>query len=216
MRLTVFGATGLVGKNVFKHALAQAHHVTAFGRNVESLVDADLSNDHLVAIKGSVFDAENVYNAVKESDAVISVIGGGVDGVDKTRSLGMKTIITQMERAGIKRIVALGGLGILDAPDGGFLVDKPGYPQQFLAVGREHLQAYLYLKDSGLDWTMVGAPNIIDEGNTVRYITAIDQPTSPNAGKINAGNLALFMVSEVVTNQYIKHRVGISNAPEIQ
>jgi hypothetical protein len=163
-----------------------------------------------------VFDAENVYSAVKESDAVISVIGGGVDGVDKTRSLGMKTIITQMERAGIKRIVALGGLGILDAPDGGFLVDKPGYPQQFLAVGREHLQAYLYLKDSGLDWTMVGAPNIIDEGSTVRYITAIDQPTSPNAGKINAGNLALFMVSEVVTNQYIKHRVGISNAPEIQ
>ena len=216
MRLTVFGATGLVGKNVIKHARAHAHHVTAFGRNVESLIDGDLSNDHLVAINGSVFDAENVYNAVKESDAVISVIGGGVDGVDKTRSLGMKTIITQMERAGIKRIVALGGLGILDAPDGGFLVDKPGYPQQFLAVGREHLQAYLYLKDSGLDWTMVGAPNIIDEGNTVRYITAIDQPTSPNAGKINAGNLALFMVSEVVTNQYIKHRVGISNAPEIQ
>lgn len=212
MKITVFGATGLVGKYVIKHALAEGHEVTAFGRNIETLLDADLNNDNLTAIKGYVFDEDSVYHAIYGRDAVISVLGGSFDGLDKTRSFGIKNIITQMNKAGVKRIISLGGLGILDAEDGTLLMNKHGYPEQYLPVGKEHLQAYTYLNASDLDWTMVGAPDLVDEAATGSYITAADHPTFPNTGKINAGNLALFMVSEVSDNKYIKHKVGISNA----
>jgi uncharacterized protein len=210
MKLTVFGATGMVGKQVVKLALAFNHTVKAFGRNVESLIDPDLSNDNLIAIKGYVFDKDSVYDAIKNSDAVISALGGDFSGNDKTRSIGMKNIITAMERAGIKRIVAVGGMGILNAEDGTLLIDQPDYPKNYLAVGKEHLQAYQYLKESDLDWTIVGAPNILDEDETGGFITSADYPPNPNLGRINAGDLALFMVTEVAKNRYVKQRVGIS------
>jgi uncharacterized protein len=210
MKLTVFGATGMVGKQIVKHALAFNHTVKAFGRNVESLIDLDLSNESLIAVKGYVFDEDSVYDAIKDSDAVISALGGDFSGNDKTRSLGLKNIITQMEKAGIKRIVALGGIGILSAEDGTLLIDQPDYPKNYLPVAKEHLQAYLYLKASSLDWTIVAAPNILEEDATGLFVTSADYPPNLNKGKINAGDLALFMVTEVEKNSYIKHRVGIS------
>jgi putative NADH-flavin reductase len=211
MILTVFGATGMVGKHIVKNALALGHNVKAFGRNVESLIDEDLRNENLVSIKGYVFNEDDVFNAVKGSDAILSALGGSFDGTDKTRSLGIKNIITQMEKAGIKRIVALANLGILNADDGTLLMDKPSYPKAFLPVGKEHLQACLFLKESNLDWTIVGSPDIVDAEATGEFITAADRPPSPNKGKINAGDLALFMISEAAKNQYINNRVGISN-----
>jgi uncharacterized protein len=210
MKLTVFGATGMVGKQIVKHALAFNHTVKAFGRNVESLIDPDLSNESLIAVKGYVFDEDSVYDAIKDSDAVISALGGDFSGNDKTRSLGLKNIITQMEKAGIKRIVALGGIGILSAEDGTLLIDQPDYPKNYLPVAKEHLQAYLYLKASSLDWTIVAAPNILEEDATGLFVTSADYPPNLNKGKINAGDLALFMVTEVEKNSYIKRRVGIS------
>ncbi len=212
MRLTIFGATGMVGKHIVRHALASGHHVKAFGRNVESLIDYDLRNENFEAVKGYVFDENDVFDAVKGSNAVLSALGGSFDGTDKTRSLGIKNIVSQMEKAGVKRIVALGGLGILNADDNSLIMDKPTYPKEFLPVGKEHLQAYLYLKNSNLDWTIVGSPDLVEAEATGEYVTAADRPPTPNVGKINAGNLALFMVSEVAQNQYLHHRVGISNA----
>jgi putative NADH-flavin reductase len=211
MQLTIFGATGTVGKHIVRHALAFGNYVKAFGRNVESLIDEDLRNDNFKAIKGYVFDEDDVFDAVKGSDAVLSALGGSFDGTDKTRSLGIKNIIAQMEKAGVKRIVALGGSGILNADDNTLIIDKPSYPKEFLPVGKEHLQAYLYLKESNLDWTIVGSPDIVEAEATDEYITAADRPPAQNKGKINAGDLALFMVSETTKNQYINHRVGISN-----
>ncbi len=102
-------------------------------------------------------------------------------------------------------------MGLLNADDNTLIIDKPLYPKAFLPVGKEHLQAYLYLKESNLNWTVVGAPDILDAEATGDYITAANHPPATNKGKINAGDLALFMVSEADKNQYINHRVGISN-----
>lgn len=210
MIITIFGATGMVGKQMVRHALAQGHSVRAFGRNVTALIDQDLRNENLEAIKGSVFDSYDVHKAIKGCDAVLSALGGSADGVDKTRSLGIKTIIQQMEGAGVKRIVALGGIGVLDAGDGTFIMDKDGYPKEFLAVAKEHLEAFLQLKKSNLDWTFVCPPNIKDADAAGQFITSTTYAPNPNHFYINAGDLAMFMVMNVVKDVYIQLRVGIS------
>ncbi len=64
MILTIFGATGMVGKKLVRYALANGYDVRAFGRNVQNLIDADLRNEHLEAIHGYVFNETDVYNAV--------------------------------------------------------------------------------------------------------------------------------------------------------
>jgi len=212
MIITVFGATGQVGKYVVNLALANNFIVKAFGRNIESLIDADMQSHHqLQAIKGYVFDETEVLNAVKGSDAVVSVLGGSFDGTDKTRSLGIKNIIEQMQKAKVKRIIALGGLGILNSDENSLLIDSPTYPEQYLPVGKEHLEAYEFLKNSTLDWTFVCAPDILNADANDKYIVSADYPPTPNKYQINAGNIATFMLNELKKNEYIHHRVGISN-----
>lgn len=211
MTITVFGATGQVGKQIIAQGLAMGFFVKAFGRNIEKLIDKDINNENFIAIKGYVFDESEVKDAIKNSDAVISVLGGGIDGLDKTRSLGMKNILAQMEKLGVKRIVALGGLGVLNAADETLILDNPNYPPQFKAVGLEHLQAFEMLQNSCTDYTFVCSPNIVDADPTGKYITTATYAPTPNNFSISTGDLAHFMLQELRKNEYIKCKVGISS-----
>jgi putative NADH-flavin reductase len=207
MQVIVFGATGQVGLQLVKQALWRGYKVKAYGRNVYEM---DLENDKLEKIKGGLFDAADILRAIKSCDAVLSAIGGAFDGSDKARSLGMKTIVTQMEKAAVKRIVALGNLSILNFDEHSLIIEQKDYPEEYLPVGNEHRKAYEHLKDSPLDWTFVCSPDIINEGPTGNYITNKDYPPQPNLNKINAGDLAQFMLNELERNEFVKSRVGIS------
>jgi uncharacterized protein len=209
MTIIVFGATGMVGKQLVQQALFNGHTVKAFGRNVFTELDMEAKNLELV--KGALFDEKEVYDAIKGCDAVLSALGGSADGTDKTRTLGIKNIITQMKKAGVKRIVAVGGLGVLNADENSLLIEQEDYPKQYLAVGLEHKKAFEYLNESGLDWTFVCCPDILNQAATGAFITNANYPPDPNSYKINAGDLAMFMLNELKKNEYVKERVGISN-----
>ncbi|MBS1626300.1 MAG: NAD(P)H-binding protein [Bacteroidetes bacterium] len=212
MTITVFGATGMVGKHVVQQALAKGYTVKAFGRNVEIFFNEESRNHNLHTVKGYVFDEAEVNYAIKGSDAVISVLGGSIDGKEQTRSLGIKNIIKQMDKNNVTRIIALGGMGILNADtSGNLLLHSHSYPVEYLPVGLEHEGAYNYLKQSDLNWTFVCSPDIIDAHATGNFVTNKDFEPIPNNYKINAGDLAFFMLNELQKNEFVKHRVGISN-----
>lgn len=211
MKITVFGATGHVGKHVVNQGLELGYQIVAFGRNIDKLIDRDIAADALKTVKGYVFEPADVLQALQGADAVISVLGGSFDGMDKTRSLGIKNIIAQMKTAGTKRIVALGNLSVLNAPGNGLLIDQPDFPEEYKPVGYEHVQAWKYLQESGLDWTFVCAPDIKIDQPPAPYITSKDYPPVPNKGHISAASLAAFMLSEVQNNQFLQSRVGISD-----
>lgn len=207
MKLVIFGATGQVGKYLVKQALLMGHHVRAFGRNVHILPD----ETHLLQkIQGAAFDKDQVYRAIEGTDAVLSVLGGSFDGTDKTRSLGMKNIVAQMEKAGVNRIIALGGAGILDHPDGGLVIDHPDYPAEYVPVGKEHQAAWETLKKSTLDWTFICSPDIVDADVTGKYLTSVNELPPGGIGHINAGDIALCMLQELDKKDHIQQRVGLS------
>ena len=212
MTVTIFGATGVVGKQLIIHAMAKGWMVKAFGRNVESMIDKELHlhSENFKVIKGYVFDAGEVNFALKGSDAVLSALGGAFTGTDKSRSLGTKNIITQMKETHVSRIVALGGRGVLPDAKGNYLMDATDYPPEYIPVSLEHKEAYLYLKQSGLDWTFVCAPNIVTGAADNQFVTCSEAAT--DKWEVSAGNLALFMVEELERKQYLQKRVGISNS----
>jgi len=207
MTITIFGASGMVGKQLVKLALFKGYQVKAFGRNV--FTAGFTEQDNLQLIPGALFDEEQVYNAVMGSDAVLSSLGGGTDGTDKTRSLGIKNIVQQMTRASVSRIIAVGGMGSLLAPDGDLIMNGKDYPVTFFPVSKEHYKAYEILKSSALDWTFVCPPDIIDANATGHFITSAEQPPLCANNRINAGDLAMFMLDELQKNEYSKLRVGI-------
>ena len=209
MTVTIFGATGIVGRQLVRQAILQGFSVKAFGRDI--LTAGIVENDRLQLIPGAVFDAGQVKDAIKGSEAVLSALGGAHNMVDRTRSLGMKQIVTQMETLGVKRIVAVGNFGLLDNEEDDAIMNSPVYPAELLAVAKEHYKAYEHLKNSSLEWTLVCPHDIVDGDASGIYNTAAEQLPSPDNGSIRSGDLAAFMVKELKKNEYIKKRVGISN-----
>lgn len=206
MKILIFGATGMVGKRLIDRAIAHGHDVRAFGRNV--FEELSTERDHLELFKGYLFTDSDIKKALKGVDAVLSAIGGAGDGTDRARSLGMRKIVAQMEKRGPKRLVALGGMGVLQADEETIWLRKPEYPKKYLAVGAEHLEAYEAIAATDLDWTFVGAPEIVDADATGQFQTERDYMV-PDHWRINAGDLAEFMVTELKRNEYVRSRVGI-------
>jgi putative NADH-flavin reductase len=208
MKIVVFGATGMVGKHFTEAALANRHTVRAFGRNVFDVFSHNRS--YLELVKGGVFSHDDVEAAIRGCDAVVSVLGGAADGVDKTRSLGMKTIVESMQSVGIQRIVGLGGVGVLQAAEDRLVYEMPTFPEQFKPVSIEHRYAWEHLSKSSLDWTFVCPGMISDEDASGEFTTNADHPAA-GKGTIRAGDLAAFMLHELTDGKYLKCRVGISN-----
>lgn len=204
--IAVFGASGRTGQRVVRAALAQGHTVRALMRDPSRLT----SDSGVTQIEGDVLVAADVEQTLEGADGAISVLGGGTTAdPGRTRSLGMHNIIQAMRAEGARRIVAVGGGGVLDSTTGpGRRSEQPGFPAVFQLVTAEHYAAYEFLRDSGLDWTYVCPPDIPDADATGNYRVAADvMPDKPKA--LPTGDLAEFLVREYAAREFVGHRVGI-------
>jgi hypothetical protein len=211
MTITVFGATGQVGRQIVSQALDEGLKVRAFSRDVNKLIDEDLRNENFQAIQGYVFDKRDIKRAIDGVDGVLCALGGATDTSDKTRSLGMKNICEQMKETGLRRIIAVGGLGVLKDDEHEFILNRPDYPNEYKAVGQEHLAAFQYMVDSQLDFSFYCPPNIVDAPPDGRFITVANYPPTDDTMQIYTGNLALSMLQTLMRNEYLNCRVGICN-----
>ncbi|MEO0854403.1 MAG: NAD(P)H-binding protein, partial [Cyanobacteria bacterium J06648_11] len=112
MKLSIFGATGSIGRQVVEQALAQGHDVTAFTRDRAKL---DLHHAHLNVIEGDVLDAASVEQAVQGQDAVVCALGSGQNLKSTIRSAGTQQIVRAMERSGIRRFICQSTIGTGDS-----------------------------------------------------------------------------------------------------
>ncbi|NCI46477.1 NAD(P)-dependent oxidoreductase [Sediminibacterium soli] len=212
MLLTIFAANAPTGRFLVSQALANGIQVTAFDRQIDFFIDLDNRSKTLTAVKGYVFDESDVKKALRQADAVVSLIGGGTDGTDRSRSLGTRNIVQQMEKAGIKRLIALAGTPVLDsaADDIPYLMDEPDFPQENLPLAQEYLSVLQLLEHSPLAWTLICPPAILDENGQQQYLTSAAQLPSPDKAAITAGDLADCILQEIMHPRYIRQRVGIS------
>lgn len=207
MTVIIFGSTGFVGQELIRLALGRGYNVKAYGRHVLEKV---AEQEHLELIKGSVFDEVDIRKALMGCDAVLSALGGAIDGNDVTRSLGMKKIVTEMTHLGLLRIVAIGGQGVLLDADGKNIFEGKDFPEQFKPVSKEHFKAFETLSHSKLEWTFVCPTMITANEPTGKYNVSKNVPAE-GIGNIGAGDLANFMIDEITKKGYLNTRVGISN-----
>ena len=213
MKILVFGATGMVGQHLINTAIAHGHQVRAFGRNVFEKLSTERSN--LELFKGYLFTESDIKKSVKGVDAVLSAIGGPMDPGNRTRSLGMKKIVGVLEKKGPKRIIGIGGMGVLDRvvdEDTGetdYIFNAPDFPKKLKTVTAEHFKAYQHLENSKLDWTFICPPVILDAEASENYNVNRDFPAEGKY-EINAGDIASFMMQELKENNFLNARVGIA------
>lgn len=209
MNITIFGATDLLGKYLVRQGLALDNVIYAFGRNV--FTSGFPKKDTLHLFQGMLFDEHQVFNAIEDSEAVIAVINQPSDEYDKSRSLGIKNIVKQMEKAGIKRLITIGEIGVMDDGTGDLIMEHPDYPKNNLEASKEDLQVLEILKNSELEWTFVALPKLLDEDVTGIYNTAKDVMPVNFEGSVRAGDVGLFIFNELKKSENLNLKVGIYN-----
>ena len=161
-RLAVFGATGLTGGLVVKHAAAQGHAVAVLVRDPARMT---IESPGLTVIGGSPTSAGDVERCVQGADAVIHCLGIGGKGNGQPTTLvsdSVKVVLAAMQRHGVPRIVCMSNVGA--GGSGPWIANRLVIPlllRWLVPIIDDKNRMEAVLRASPVDWVSVRLPNIV-------------------------------------------------------
>ena len=205
--LAVFGASGRTGSRVCEHARAAGFALRVLARDPSKLGEAQHGAQ---VITGDVLNTAAVDALVHGVDAVISALGADdFRAPGNTLSQGMLNIVAAAQTHGVRRVLAVAGSGVLDAPGGGLRSEQPGFPAAFASISQQHLGTWRALRDSGLDWTLACAPDLTDDVRTGDFRALADvMPT--DGQRIARDDVAFWLVAQIGRPEFFGKRVGLA------
>jgi len=205
VNICLFGATGRVGSVILENILSHQLSAQVLVRDLKKL------NFHTEGVKvweGNVLNETDIANTLKGADIVVSALN--TDG-SATLSESMPYIISQMKNEGIKRILTIGTAGILQARSEPHLYRFQSSESRRKSTrdAEEHLKAYLLLKDSGLDWTIV-CPTYLPVGERMGHYRYEKDFLPENPSSISIYDTGDFAFQQLFSNEFICSRVGLT------
>jgi putative NADH-flavin reductase len=221
MKLTIFAATGGIGRHLVEQALAAGHDVTAVARNPRNLP----ARARVVTADLAAPDPAVLANAVDGADAVLSGLGPRNPRSDAgIASRGTRAIVAAMQATHVRRIVVVSAAPIGTVPSPG----RPNPPKHDPGDGffMRHLGARMagamfrahyadlalmedILRDSGLDWTISRPPKLTDKPVTGVYRTAYGRNIR-GGWSISRADVAHHMLRVLDQPETIKQVIGIA------
>lgn len=211
MQVALIGATGFVGSKILEELLSRNHSVTAIVRDPSKLS----ARKSLTAKRADVLQAADVEAATSKHDMVVSAYNAGWKNpnIYKEYMAAVQSIVTGVKKAGVKRLLAVGGAGSLEASPGLQIVDTPNFPaewKQGALAARDMLN--LLRKESALEWTVISPAIVMQPGTrTGKYRVGKDQPVTDRKGQsqISVEDLAVAIVDEVERPRHLKARFTV-------
>ena len=201
-KIAIIGATGRAGSQLLEEALRRGHQVTAIARHASSKIG---QRDGVVAKDVDVNDASALQDALAGSDVVLSAA--------HFSTLPASAIIEPVKKAGIKRLLVVGGAGSLLLPDDTRVIDSEGFPEAYkpeATAGGEYLDTLR--KEHDLDWTFLSPSAEFVEGErTGHYRSGKDHLLFDKDGKrwITFADYAIALLDEVENPQHSRQRFTV-------
>ncbi len=197
----IIGASRGIGLEAVRQALAAGHMVRALARSASEI---EIDHPQLEKISGSALDPEIVRKAVSGTDAVITALG-----VPPTLqhvhlfSGSARVVTTAMNEEGVRRLIAVTGIGAGDSKG----IGGPLYARFFqpLFLGKIYEDKDLeegLIRKSGLDWTIVRPGFLTRFAHTGRYKVLTDRKEW-TGGFISRADVADFLVKQIDDDTYI-------------
>ena len=224
MKVTIFAATGGIGRQALEQAVAAGHEVTAVVRDPKRL-NGSRGGVRVVTADLAAPDPAALASAVAGADAVLSGLGPRSASDVGVAWHGTEAIVRAMKAAGVHRIVVVSAAPVGTMP-------SPGRPQPpkydpgdgffmrhlFSPLIKAALRAHYadlalmedVLRDSGLDWTVVRPPRLTDKPLTGTYRTAYGQNLRRGL-LISRANVAHLMLRALEQPDTIGQVVGIAD-----
>ncbi|MFF2957566.1 NAD(P)-dependent oxidoreductase [Streptomyces sp. NPDC057963] len=210
MRITVFGATGGVGQEIVRQAVAAGHEVTAVVRDPARL--PVLLSDVQVHAAAGLDDPEALREAVAGRDAVLSALGSRGRKADGVAERLTRSVLAAMEAEGVRRLLVVSAAPIGPRPADDPLVDR--MVRKVVGAVLKEVYADLTrmeaaLAGSATDWTSVRPPKLTNGPLTGKYRTEIGG--SPRGGRtISRADVAHAMLALTHDPAAVKQGVGVA------
>jgi putative NADH-flavin reductase len=200
-KIAIIGATGRAGSQLLEEALRRGHSVTAIARNTDKLA----ARPNVTIKQVDALDADALQQTISGSDVVISAA--------HFATLPAGAVIGPVKKAGVKRLLVVGGAGSLLLPGGGRVIDSEGFPAEYKAeasAGAEFLETLR--KEQELDWTFL-SPSALFDGTerTGQFRLGQDDllVNSEGASAISFADYAIAMIDEVETPKHSRQRFTV-------
>jgi len=215
MKIALIGATGFVGTTVLNELLSRSEEVTALVRNPAKLT---ANSEKLHVVKTDVTHIDELAAAVAGYDLVISAYNAGWADPTLYQDFinGSEAIQAGVKKAGVKRLLVVGGAGSLYTADGRQLVDTPEFPDDW-KTGAKAARDYLNIlkEEKELDWTFVSPAPEMHQGlpreRKGTYRTGTDYPVADESGRawITVDDLAVAIVDEALHPKHSRQRFTV-------
>jgi putative NADH-flavin reductase len=202
MRVLILGATGSLGPHLLSQALARDHEVTALARDPSRLAS---SHERLHVLQGDALDPAAVDAAVRGQDAVIMSLGRKHHRKPTTLfSDATRILIEAMHRHGVRRLVAITGIGAGDSRGhGGFLYDRVIFPLLLKHTYADKDRQEELIRRSDLDWVIVRPASFTDGPLRDRLRVATDLK-GVTIRKISRADVADFVLNQLTNDSYVR------------
>ena len=212
MKIALIGASGFVGSHILQELLNRKHKVTAIVRNPEKIT---IQHPLLTIAKGDVLKVEVVAELVKNHDIVVSAYNPGWSNpaIYNEFIAGTNAIREGTKKAGVKRLLIIGGAGSLYIAPGIQLIDSPGFPEAYkpgASAARDYLKIIQEEKD--LEWTFFSPAiemNAAHAGErTGSYRTGTDSPVYDKNGRsiLSVADTAVAIADELENPKFLHRR----------
>jgi putative NADH-flavin reductase len=225
MKLTIFAATGGIGRQLLEQAVDAGHDVTAVVRHPQNLPGELAGQVCVVAADLAAPGPAALTSAVQGADGVLSGLGPRSSTDAGITSRGTQAIVAAMQAAGARRIVVVSAAPVGTVPSPG----RPNPPKHdpgdglimrhllnpaIKAALRKHYADLAQMEDilraSDLDWTAVRPPRLTDKPLTGTYRTAHGQNLRRGL-VISRADVAHYMLRALQQLETIKQTIGIAN-----
>ena len=197
--LLIIGASRGIGLETVRAALRAGHRVHALARSAASM---SIQDTNLVKVSGDALDRDTIRDALQDVDVVIQTLGvnfapklifeGTTLFSDSTRILA-----DAMKVAGVKRLIAVTGLGAGDSRGhGGLIYDAVVFPLLLKRVYDDKDVQEWIIRSSGLDWTIVRPGLLKNRPATGRY-RVLTASKDWQFGAISRSDVADFLVQQI-------------------
>lgn len=212
MNIALFGATGAIGQRILNEALTRGHHVTAIVRDPARLTQ---SHPNLTVVQGDVTDPAQVASTIQGADAVIGSISGRRTGTAETIVDAARSLLEGAAKAGVYRVLWVGGAGSLEVAPGVRLIDTPEFPAIYLPEAKAGVAVLDLFRAAApeFEWTYVSPAAVIAPGErTGNFRVGGDQLMTDANGesRISQDDYAAALIDEVENRRHVRQRMSVA------
>ncbi len=201
MRIALIGATGNVGSKILNEALSRGHQVTGIARHVDKLKGRTGVN----AKQADLGDEKGITEAVRGHDALVVSV--------RHQHNDVLAAFAAAKKAGVKRVLIVGGAASLEISPGVRLVDTPNFPAEIKVEALPAAEALKRIREEKqLEWTFLSPSIMLVPGQrTGKFRIGTDQVLKDEKGdsRISQEDLAVAIIDELEKPRHVRKRFTV-------